>query len=40
MKADFQMWEYENMEKRSTLPSDYLERINKIKLHKFDTNNL
>lgn len=33
------LWEYENMEKRSTLPSDYLERINKIKLHKFDTNN-
>lgn len=25
------LWEYENMEKRSTLPFDYLERIKKIK---------
>jgi hypothetical protein len=30
------LWEDENMEKRSTLPSNYLERIDGIKSYKFD----
>lgn len=30
------LWEDENMEKRSTLPSNYLERIEGIKSYKFD----
>lgn len=30
------LWEEENMEKRSTLPSNYLERIEGIKSYKFD----